>query len=1471
MKKILLAMMSACATTALVAGTATVTDGILTLDGLVTNVTAEADLGSVTNVVMMNGGGVAFGASMTCAKSYSIAGDGLNATGVIEVAEGKEVFFSSGAKFAQGLLGHTFVKQGAGTLRAQGLGRAAGVQTRFIIAEGKWQCNNGDFWGGHTTADTNVTIDVREGAIYDHGTAHGVVGPVELTGGTFLSRNVENKWAPWADASLDGGVTAHACTTDSYMCFATYGFLGHNGRTNCVMDVEEGARLIIDGVLTNGFTNAGVPNRLTKRGAGELVFLKPGGWTGGTYIEGGTIVIGDARALGTGALVVSGNVTLQVMPGVTFTCPPVSGSGTITKTGAGVAAFPDVAAGVTVTVAEEGTVGSPLNDGVLYLTGGDVTVNAAAGQTAEITSLVEAAPGVGSYSDIIKTGSGTLVLPTGSETRYDSLTIQEGLVNVAAESCFGSGGVTVQDGAELGITGTFNQGRTRITFKGASSFNVPEGVQFGIHSNYFYSAGARVTKTGAGEWRLNTQFYSPLADLRGTTWVIHEGRIKLYNGDVFGGHTAQYVLTLEVHEEGRIEISQRDTHTPLCNVVLRGGRMFAYYAQLRSNSHELESGAKWKGFGLNGPITVIPSVDGRPARIEAHQCHLAHGTRRTVFDVKDGATLEVDTMLQFGWSANTLNPNYAGLVKTGGGTLKLLRPVGTRGTFDIQDGTVALGPKGHLDDQLKLNVSPRAKIVLDDEAQIVNATDLASALCGTADVWFDASRLGLEDGAAVSSVPNLGTAGGTFDNVRGLGSYMPMPPTYVADGINGRGTLFFNGSQGLVTTAYTNRDARATVFLVSKWTSWSGTGGAGRWGGPFSMTAKDPLVYSDPTRDDNQCAGALSYQHDNTANFSILSTYSQDGSVSSLNTGLTVGEPYITHSGRDGGRKIIYTGVWRDGGYVIATNTPAGLGNCDIDATAIGARLRAGAPQILGAGHTSNRAYIGQIGEVLVFSRDLTAEETATIYAYLQSKWFGAGTLSDEQAKALASTLAVEVPENATAHLAFNAGTTTEGVALDVAKTGAGTLRLGGAITGAGYVDVAAGGIAFARDAMPPQVDIWVDATDASTYTLDANNLVTNLVNKGAAGGRFTINGRSTATVPGAPSLVADGINGNATFQFSGAQALALDSYTNRTSPRSLHIYMAAKRTQWTLHPTGYSGGGYGKWGGAFSFARTTLAASEEAQPGVCFCSENNELNMTVDDGQGAGGSPGTSNPITGDPYLFVVHTVADAALVAYETNGTSVTSVPRGVVLGGREPLDIDLVQLGGRLMKDGAPQWYGDDDPRNRMWYGQIGELIATTQPLTHDQEAELFAYLRKKWLNKGTGSATPPAWLTGYAAAPTLGAETILTMADGTTLDHAADTVTLGGLATEGTVDWTRVWNDANADSCTLFNVNGDVALGTVNLALDPVPSQAKLIGFTGMALTTPTWHVSGGQGAGNARVSMRSDGYWISSQGTVLFVR
>ena len=84
-------------------GTATLENDILTLSGLVTNITAEADLGaSVTQVVMTAEGGVAFGATLTAAKNYVVDG-----TGIVSVAEGK-TFSTTVARLAT--KGHTLVK-----------------------------------------------------------------------------------------------------------------------------------------------------------------------------------------------------------------------------------------------------------------------------------------------------------------------------------------------------------------------------------------------------------------------------------------------------------------------------------------------------------------------------------------------------------------------------------------------------------------------------------------------------------------------------------------------------------------------------------------------------------------------------------------------------------------------------------------------------------------------------------------------------------------------------------------------------------------------------------------------------------------------------------------------------------------------------------------------------------------------------------------------------------------------------------------------------------------------------------------------------------------------------------------------------------------------------------------------------------------------------------------------------------------
>ena len=146
-------------------GTATVENDILTLSGLVTNVTAEADLGtSVTQSVMTAEGGVAFGETLTLSQKYYA----LDGTGIVRVAEGKKVSTAVGRVKT---IGHTFVKDGPGTLYfASGAPGAVGTTTRWIVKEGELRIRQGgSFYGNHSGATTNLTLDLREGTTYYQG------------------------------------------------------------------------------------------------------------------------------------------------------------------------------------------------------------------------------------------------------------------------------------------------------------------------------------------------------------------------------------------------------------------------------------------------------------------------------------------------------------------------------------------------------------------------------------------------------------------------------------------------------------------------------------------------------------------------------------------------------------------------------------------------------------------------------------------------------------------------------------------------------------------------------------------------------------------------------------------------------------------------------------------------------------------------------------------------------------------------------------------------------------------------------------------------------------------------------------------------------------------------------------------------------------------------------------------------------
>ncbi len=287
--------------------------------------------------------------------------------------------------------------------------------------------------------------------------------------------------------------------------------------------------------------------------------------------------------------------------------------------------------------------------------------------------------------------------------------------------------------------------------------------------------------------------------------------------------------------------------------------------------------------------------------------------------------------------------------------------------------------------------------------------------------------------------------------------------------------------------------------------------------------------------------------------------------------------------------------------------------------------------------------------------------------------------------------------------------------------------------------------------------------------------------------------------VPDGPQWMDDAaaehsINGRPALVFDGDSALALFSYTNTVAPRRLSVYCIAERTAWQINPNDSNGGGLGKWASPFAFGDMSATGSDESVPGTVHVSERSEVQAAID--MGANGTGYNPVPKTGEPYLLVFHSTTNGYLYAYETNATDVADVPRQASNSQQnEPFRIDIVQLATRTAAGGGPQWYGKGHTSNRSWYGKIGEFIVTTEPLGEEQEYELFAYLRKKWLNKSDGSTTPPTWLSGLSATPELGAETVLSMADGTTLLHTADPVSLGGLETAGTVNWTRIWDRAD----------------------------------------------------------------------------
>ncbi len=1579
---------------------ATVSAGVLTLDGVVTNVAAEADLGDdISKVVMKNGGGVAFSSGATLAKTYEIAGDGLSATGVVSVADGATVVASADA-LGRGTLGHALVKKGAGTLKLTSLG-VVSIPTRWVVEEGVLCTEGSDMFGNHSSTSTNLVMDVREGATYRKDGYHSPMGPLELTGGRFAMSGSET--AVWGSTAFRGGVVAHACESVSRIDVTGHVHLNHV-YTNVPFTVERGATLEVRGILSDGMNTTQydkVPNRLVVSGGGELRLYGHSRFTGGAELNDGAYVLGAENALGTGQVAVKGEVSMDVADGVAVGVADVSAMTRLEKRGAGficisddarsagelvvaeggvsvpspaalpaattfaegtavglddftaenvaaaLASHPGIAAvyamkdaavdalafgsprdsltigvwrGATLSVGEvsgvsdlriegcgwtalgtvaDGTVvhvgtnsivrvpqdaavaddsagavyrgdATEATLGCLHLPGGDFAVDVPAGLTLVVKS-VSLADGA-TKGALFKTGAGTLVLPSGRSGAFGSLYVQGGVAVTTAYGSMDGGETTVSGGATLRMAASVTQ-YWSVKIDGDGTIDVPDGVSVTMSSNVFNTANATFTKTGAGTLSLNEGIQSK-TQAENAHWIVAEGTLKLPGSDMFGWHRDYPTTRLEVLSGA---VLQSDGHNVLGDVTLRGGTLFNR-AFNNTATNTLERLYRWGGMSLNGTVTVLPSPDGRPSRIDsAAYVLLGNCAYVTAFDVREGAVLEVAAHLQPGENEEATGIRTTDMVKGGAGELVLLKACGAQGTVRVLDGVVTLGLDARFAPEATLDVSPGAKVRLMDGALLATRTTAPGALLASADVWLDASRIIASDGETVSSVPNRGTAGGEFAPFTWATSprVLPGAPTFAKNGIDGKGALAFNGGQALVLQSYTNRSTAVEVFFVGEWSTWRHY----YYASPFSLGRRGM------TLNDYGERGGVSYQHKRHRN--EATGQSEDMGLGTFVTlpsdvrltipSLTAKTPYFVTTSRGGGT-IKTTAFTSDDEGDVSVSAAADW-PVDVDVVAVGGRLDPGAEAIVYSTavgsdgfttHGDNRMFIGRVGELIVFSRTLTDDERAAVSAYLKSKWLGSSARpatavtanaadGDGAAEERLGLASVTVPEGARAAVAGTVGAQTgDGASVVFAKDGAGTLDFVASASGAGVVAVDKGTLVLPEGGrVASRADVWFDATDAAAVALDADGKVASVANKGRCGGAFAqAAGSSNAAVP-RPSYVADGIGGRPAVAFDSNSALVLDSYTN-VGWRSQHVYAVMRRTQWKCYC------------GPYSFSSASATANDNNEAGSTHLEENALENVTFFMGSGGRGEYSRGYDATGVDLLHVTHQYPVLGICAFEraeddTNNVAIYRLHTAACSN-----VIDRLALGGRLGGGGAVQWHGLDNGNNRMWHGRIGEFVVFRQQLNHSEECALLAYLRKKWLDKGSGPATPPAFLSGEYGEGDL-SPAGFAMADGTRLVHAQSTRAIASLATEGTVDWTRVWDGASGEGMSLFDVSGDTSLSAIRLDFRPGATSGKVLGTAGEATGKPSWSVFAEGRASSSAVVRRAGGWWLSPSGTILVFR
>ncbi|EJZ1556274.1 autotransporter outer membrane beta-barrel domain-containing protein, partial [Salmonella enterica] len=445
----------------------------------------------------------------TTISGGTLVASNVEALGSGDVTDNATLELSTGGDFANNIGGTgSVVKSGDKTLTLSGTNSYTGGTT---ISGGTLVANNVEALGtGDVT--NNATLELNTGGDFTNAIsgsgqvvksgdktltlsgANSYTGGTTISGGTLVANDVNalgtgdvtdnatlalNAVGDFNNA-IGGSGKVEKSGDDTLTLSGSNTYTGGtliNGGTLVASNVEAlGTGDVTDDATLELNTGGDFDNAISgsgqvvKSGDETLTLSGSNTYTGGTLISSGTLVANDVNALGTGD--VTDNAVLELNTGGDF-INSIGGTGRVEKSGDET---------LTLSGSNTYTGGTTINDGTLVATSvdalgsGDVTDNA----TLELNTGGDFANNIGGTGSVVKSGDKTLTL-SGTNSYTGGTTINDGTLVATSVDALGSGDVTDNATLELNTSGTFDNvisgsgqvvksGDDALTLSGANSY-----------------------------------------------------------------------------------------------------------------------------------------------------------------------------------------------------------------------------------------------------------------------------------------------------------------------------------------------------------------------------------------------------------------------------------------------------------------------------------------------------------------------------------------------------------------------------------------------------------------------------------------------------------------------------------------------------------------------------------------------------------------------------------------------------------------------------------------------------------------------------------------------------------------------------------------------------------------------------------------------------------------------------------------